>query len=211
MTRAWSLDVDRRLTLLRHARARLGPGQSEDALFSTEESPLSERGRAEAAGARDFLRDAKFDAAYASDAARAIETAEIVAAPHGLAVEVVPDLREFAFGRPGDTYEDVLAQIVGLAFDLAEDPDPLLSGGVRYAAEKARFAAALDRILARHERPLVVAHGVTNRVWLADVLGMPAWNLFALAQDHAAINVVDYADGRATLRLLNGRPAQLSG
>lgn len=196
----------RRLVLMRHGEAALAPGQSEGDLFSLGDLSLSARGRAEAEAARDLLAGFRFDAAFASASRRARETAEIVAAPHGLDVHVVPDLREFGFSAPGASYADVLARIGSVARALRDDADPLLPGGTRYSVERARFARAVDDALARHDRPLVVAHGLTNRAWLGGLLEMPPHALLRLAQDHACANVVDFAaDGRATLVALNWR------
>src|SRR5947208_8271356 len=60
--------------------------------------PLNEAGRSQAHELAEQLRHVSFDAVYSSDLRRAHETAEIVAAPHG--VPVVPDegLREIDIG-----------------------------------------------------------------------------------------------------------------
>lgn len=60
--------------------------------------PLSERGREQAREAAAQLAGVAITHAYASDLHRAFETAEIVAAPHRLAVTPDPRLREFDFG-----------------------------------------------------------------------------------------------------------------
>jgi broad specificity phosphatase PhoE len=48
--------------------------------------PLNDTGRAQAQALAQQLRDTPFDAVYTSDLRRAHETAEIVAAPHGVPV-----------------------------------------------------------------------------------------------------------------------------
>jgi broad specificity phosphatase PhoE len=56
--------------------------------------PLNETGRAQARALAEQLRGTPFDAVYASDLRRAHETAEIVAAPHGVPVLADEGLRE---------------------------------------------------------------------------------------------------------------------
>ena len=72
--------------------------------------PLSEEGRSQARRLAGRLRDEHFDAIYASDLIRAVETAAIVAEPHGLEVRRDPRLREFDFGEwEGLTWDEIVA------------------------------------------------------------------------------------------------------
>ena len=59
---------------------------------------LNERGIRQAEALRDQLRDVPFRAVVASDLHRAVQTATIVAAPHGLPVVSTPLLRERDWG-----------------------------------------------------------------------------------------------------------------
>jgi phosphosulfolactate synthase len=59
---------------------------------------LTERGREQAAQVADTFRHIRVQAVYASDLKRATDTADIIAAVHGLTVETTPDLRERCFG-----------------------------------------------------------------------------------------------------------------
>ena len=60
--------------------------------------PLNETGREQARALREQLRETPFDAVYSSDLRRAHETAEIVAAPHGVPVIADEGLREIDVG-----------------------------------------------------------------------------------------------------------------
>ena len=66
--------------------------------------PLNANGEAQARALADKLRDDRIDAVYASDLARARDTAAPVAEAHGLEVELLPGLREKDFG----TWEGLL-------------------------------------------------------------------------------------------------------
>jgi broad specificity phosphatase PhoE len=72
--------------------------------------PLSEEGRTQARRLSARLRGERFDVIYASDLIRAVETASIVAEPHGLAVRQDARLREFDFGAwEGLTWDEIVA------------------------------------------------------------------------------------------------------
>src|SRR3954451_11247139 len=60
--------------------------------------PLTERGRQQARPLAERLAAVDLDAVYASDLRRAWETAEAVAAPKGLQVGRLPELREVNVG-----------------------------------------------------------------------------------------------------------------
>lgn len=113
--------------------------------------PLNERGREQARRLADSFVEDGVDAIYASDLARARETAEILAARLGLPVVVDPDLREIDVGsREGLTGEEVGVR----EWD-----------GESKEAHRDRTLRALARIVAGHpgSRVLVVAHGGTLR------------------------------------------------
>ena len=62
------------------------------------EGELNEKGRAQAETVAQRLAAEQIDAVVASDLHRAIQTAEIIAAPHGLPVNTTPLLRERDWG-----------------------------------------------------------------------------------------------------------------
>lgn len=135
--------------------------------------PLSEVGRAQARAVREALRDHSFDAIYASDLQRAIETASIVAEPHGLSVESDPRIREFDFGAwEGLTWP----QIVERWPEFAEHGATAAKlyrpeGGERFEDVCARVQSFLDDLRRTpHENVLVVTHAGVLHAML-DVLG----------------------------------------
>ena len=158
--------------LMRHAEARKATGQAEDDLFSLGDLGLSARGRAQADAARDALAKEPLEAAYASPLARAQETARIVAAPHALKVRIDPRLAELPVG--GATYHEALENILELPHRI-EEHRPRLDA----------FAAAMEEIASRHACALVVAHGLSNRAFLARLQGIPFSEMLAIDQEHA--------------------------
>jgi len=125
--------------------------------------PLNESGRAQARALAEELRATPFDAVYTSDLRRAKETAEILAAAHGVPVHVDADLREIDVGSwSGLTREDIRRR-----FPDGERPD-----GETHEQHAARVLAAVERIARdnRGRRVLVVSHGGTFRR-VSEVLG----------------------------------------
>jgi broad specificity phosphatase PhoE len=129
--------------------------------------PLTARGRAQAAALAERLAAVELAAVVASDLARALRTAEAVAARRGLPVRVERDLREVDVGSwTGRTAAQVREDEPD-AYDRWRDGLPGWSGGETYDAMAARTVAAVLRVaadLGRDGRPLLlVGHGGTIR------------------------------------------------
>src|SRR2546430_15771723 len=70
------------------------------------DSPLTARGRQQAAAVADELAKVRFDRIISSDLSRTRDTAEVIAERHGLSGEVMPALREINVGdRTGKTFD----------------------------------------------------------------------------------------------------------
>jgi broad specificity phosphatase PhoE len=114
--------------------------------------PLNDRGREQARRLAEELAVEKLDAIYASDLARARETAEIVGAATGVEVIADHDLREIDVGsRQGRTWSEI---------DDRPDWD-----GEPHEVHAERVLRALRAIAERHpsQRVLVVTHGGSLR------------------------------------------------
>ncbi|HEV8179511.1 MAG TPA: histidine phosphatase family protein [Gaiellaceae bacterium] len=123
--------------------------------------PLSEFGRRQARQLAGDLEDEEFEALYASDLARARETAEIVGERLGLPVVLDRDLREKDWG----TWEGLTAV----------ERDRVEFVGESTEAHRERILRALWRISERHPgggRVLVVTHGGSMRRVQTETLGM---------------------------------------
>ncbi|WP_417067854.1 histidine phosphatase family protein [Niveibacterium terrae] len=125
---------------------------------------LNARGQAQARALAKSLTGQSFSAIYASDLARARETASVSAQELGLAVTTEPLLRERHYGDfQGRTYEES-RQAFPEAYErfIARDVDAdFPGGGESLTIFFARVRAALEAIAARHSgsHVLVVTHG----------------------------------------------------
>jgi broad specificity phosphatase PhoE len=134
------------------------------------DSPLTERGRQQAAAVADELAKVKFDRIVSSDLSRTRDTAEVIAKRHGVRVEVLPDLREIDVGeRTGKDFDETAA-LPGWN----EDGFVAWPGGETLQQVLARTLGAIDRLT--RESPgktiLIVGHGGVNRILLSHFLGI---------------------------------------
>ncbi|WP_076999368.1 histidine phosphatase family protein [Variovorax sp. KK3] len=110
------------------------------------------------------LADEEIGAIYASDLARAWQTAQAIARPRGLEVEPEPGLRERAFGHfEGRTFADIDASLPEQA-RLWRTRDPAFApegGGESLLAFRERVTGIASSLAQRHPGELVVlvAHG----------------------------------------------------
>ena len=170
--------------------------------------PLIEQGRRQArAAASELAARGGVHRVVSSGLSRCRETASIIAAALGVAVEIDDDLCEVDFG-----------QWEGLTFAVVEERwprelalwlgDPSISPpeGESYVALQHRVRAAQERIVNRHhgERICVVSHSRPIAMLAANLLEAPLGSLYRLHVDNASVSEFDYySDGPAVLREFN--------
>ncbi|OGK91786.1 MAG: hypothetical protein A2X51_00255, partial [Candidatus Rokubacteria bacterium GWC2_70_24] len=159
--------------------------------------PLSPLGEAQCEALARRLATVALAAVYSSDLLRSRRSAEILAAPHGLRTEALPELREFAMGRwEGLTAEEIRARDP-VAFEewMADIGRFQFPEGEHLEQVAVRAWRAFEGIAATHAgaRVAVVAHGGTNRAILCQALGIPLGRILALGQDYAALSVLEAA------------------
>jgi probable phosphoglycerate mutase len=123
-----------------------------------------------------------------------METARIIAADRSLEVAALAGLREIHLG-----------QWDGLSFRQVRErwPEAFRQRGTRMAGFRPpggeSFVDLQHRVVPVFEKAveqagrniLIVAHAGVNRMILCHLLGMPPANLFRLAQDRGAMNLID--------------------
>jgi alpha-ribazole phosphatase/probable phosphoglycerate mutase len=175
--------------------------------YGSLDTGLSPAGREQAARLAERLIAEPFAALCSSPRRRAIETAEAIAAPHGLGVAVVPEFRELDFGDfEGRTYDDIAAAHPELYRQWMEAPTRVqFPHGESFARMRERVLGAYHALLAPHDGQTIgiVAHGGVVRIVLAGALGLPDANLFRIAQRYGALNHICYLDGYPSVELMN--------
>jgi len=136
--------------------------------------PLTELGRRQAGELARTLADVPLDAVYASDLRRALETAETVAAPRGLPVSALAELREVDVGSWSGLTRAEAKERFPEGFRRWTDGSQGWEDGERYDRMAERVVAAVRRIATEHEggSVLVVAHGGPIRALHAAALGL---------------------------------------
>jgi len=190
------------VVLVRHAASRGAgkfAGQTDDS--------LSRQGRRQLQELSRKLSKFRFHAIFASDLTRAILTARPAARRQKLELQIRPGLREMHFGRwQGLSWEQIRRQEPRRADrwlkHFATEPIP---GAEPFRHFKQRVKSELKAIVDanRGRCVLVVTHAGVIRVALADALGMKNENIFRLAQDPCALNVVEHFAGALRVRCVN--------
>ena len=165
--------------------------------------PLNARGLEQARLAARALADEPIAAVYASDLQRAWQTAEAIAAPHGLSVIRDPGLRERCFG---DFEGHSFAALEPLHPELCarwrhRDPSFAAPGGESLRDFAARAQTALMTLAARHPAQLIVVavHGGVLDAFYRAATGQELQAPRSFELRNAALNRLLYAQGQLTL------------
>jgi probable phosphoglycerate mutase len=194
--------------LLRHGETPLTPQKRFSGSGGSDPS-LSQVGRyqaervAAALAARGTIQEV-----VSSPLARCRETAGIVAARLGLGVTVEDGLRETDFGAwEGLSFGEVRERYPDDMNAWLASPDAApTGGGESFAAVAHRVAATRDALVAAHRgrTVLLVSHVTPIKTLVRLALGAPPESLFRMELSAASLSALAYyADGNATLRLLN--------
>ena len=146
--------------------ARHGEAEYESPLLSDAGGSLSLTGRKQAQDLAESLANARVSAIYCSGLARAVQTAEIVAARLGVGVRVRDRLHEWLVGEyAGLEYVDGMYDDVLAAWGNG-DHEVRVPGGESGNEIRERMAEELEAIIDLHrgETVLVVSHGGAIRV-----------------------------------------------
>ena len=114
---------------------------------------LNDTGRQQAEALSDALKDEHFDAVVSSDLRRAMQTATILAVPHGLPLVTTPLLRERDWGDFTGRY---IHDLKGLDFPANVEPMDALLARARQFLDFVRQNSPDQRVLA-------VGHGIINK------------------------------------------------
>jgi broad specificity phosphatase PhoE len=164
-----------RVFLIRHGATQLS---TEDRFAGSTDVPLSADGRAQAERLARRLADDALTAVYASPLERTLDTARIVAAPHGLTPVPWDGLREIHHGHwEGLTRAEVESRYSSEYSRWEEDPYTFAPEGGECGLDvMARALPVVRQIVEAHpgENVGVVSHKATIRLVLSSLLGFDA-------------------------------------
>lgn len=209
-----------RLYLVRHGATQL---TAEDRFSGQIGVDLSDEGRDQARRLAERLSHHAISAVYCSPLSRTVETAAILAQPHGLAPLNRDGLREISHGRwEGLTRREVEHLFADEYASWEADPFTFApQAGESGLGVLARALPVIREIVVAHagQHVIVVSHKATLRLILSSLLGFDARGYRdRLDQSPACLNVLDFKDPvRARLMLFNdvshyqGQPRQAEG
>lgn len=167
---------------------------------------LNDQGRAEAEALADRLARVNLAAVYSSPMERALETAQAIAARHGLEVRVHPGLHEVDCG----TWSGLpVREVRGAPRWRALETYPTLNsypGGETIWQVQTRIVAALEEIRTAHAGQTVaaVSHADPIRAAVAHYIGLPLDLFRRLLISPASLSVLTFEPlpfGEDTLRV----------
>jgi probable phosphomutase (TIGR03848 family) len=190
------------LLLVRHA---LNDWVSDKLAGWTPDVHLNDEGRAQAEALAQRLADRPIAAIYASPLERAVETAQIIAGPHNMEVQIREGVGEVRYGEwTGQSLKDLAKedawQVVQFYPSGARFP-----GGEGIREMQARAVSELDAIAAAHpeETALVVSHADVIKAALAHYAGMHLDLFQRLVVNPASLSVVAFTQMGPRLVCLN--------
>jgi alpha-ribazole phosphatase len=158
---------------------------------------------------KERFADISISACYTSDLTRCVTGADIICGQFGIDPVRRSELRELNIGVwEGLTWQEIQSgwpeEWQARLADLVNHRVPR---GENLLDVQARVMPVVREIIERHcgQELLLVGHGGVNRIILLNAIGAPLENMFNIEQSYGCYNIIDYyADGRATVKLLNG-------
>jgi len=175
--------------LLHHGATDATRARSGSTPAPCEDPALAPAGVRQAEATRNFLAIRPIDHCYCSPLRSALQTAVIVAAPHGLTPKPLEALAECDLGHSGGL--DALS--IG-----RRDSDS-------FDALCGRMAEVMETIISQHpgQAVLVVGHHLANRAYLANVMGLSAAQVRHMRLDTCGISVIVRYGAETTVSTVN--------
>jgi broad specificity phosphatase PhoE len=168
---------------------------------------LDAEGIDQARRAAEVLRPLKITHMFTSPLLRAIQTAEWLARTHGLSPTIIDDLIEASLGEwEGLTWDAAQASHPAQYAAFHKNPGTVpYPGGESFLDAQKRMVPTLGRLAQAHpgERIAVVSHNITNRAYLAGLLGIPIDRAREIRQSNCGINVISCVGVKSTVETVN--------
>ena len=168
---------------------------------------LNEIGFREAELVGDYLKGKDIHVIYSSPLSRAMETARSIAQVFNLKVQPLEGIIDMSFGKwEGVSLKEVQTRDGELYRQWREEPHLItLPGGESLDEVRVRAMAALEEVIRYHKgmNIVLVSHRVINKVIICGILGIGNSHFWQIGQGTAAVNLIQYKEGKYILSLLN--------
>jgi probable phosphomutase (TIGR03848 family) len=155
---------------------------------------LNEEGRAQAQALGERLATSHLDGIYSSPLERAFETAQAVAAPHGLDVQIHKGIGEVQYGEwNGQSLWKLVKKPLWRSVQIYPS-GTRFPNGETIGEMQARVVAALDEIRTAHPQGIVaaVAHADVIKAATAFYVGVPLDLFQRLVISPASVTIVEF-------------------
>jgi len=174
--------------------------------FGRENVLLTDLGRRQAQAVADELSAAPLTRVLSSPLARAFEMAELIAAPHGIEVDVRDELIELDVGETEgiplsvlrETHAAFLAEWMG-----PNGPAVRMPGGESLEDLAARIRPLIGELRGGTGEVVIASHNFVIRVFICEALGIPLGQFRSFAVDLASISTMTLGDRRVSIATLN--------
>ncbi|TET48277.1 MAG: histidine phosphatase family protein [Dehalococcoidia bacterium] len=156
---------------------------------------LNETGVKQAELLSGYLSTSAIAAVYSSPLKRALKTAEIIAQPHKLKVDVEPDLIDFNFGKwQGLSHQEVKEKYRDLYATWITHPEQVrMPDGEALEDVSKRVIRVRNKVIENHRGTVViVGHRVVNKVMICTLLGLDNSHFWKIRQDTCGISIFSY-------------------
>ncbi|TXC85653.1 histidine phosphatase family protein [Metabacillus litoralis] len=177
------------------------------------DSPLTEKGILQARSVGKGLTDIHFEAAYASDSQRVLDTAKYAIGDRDIPLSVDTRLKEMNFGvfesllpqEISEQYGNALETLFSLELD-ASAPE-----GESYSQLFARTEQAVEEIVKKHESKggnvLIFSHGVTIGNYIIQLTNSKEFTI----HENCSVTVVSYLNGKRVIETVADTSFQEKG
>jgi len=169
--------------------------------------PLDETGLKQAELAGEYFKAMVIQGVYSSPLLRAWQTAEPIALFQNLKAQPIEGIIDMSFGNwEGHALQEIERIDPEIYRQWREEPHlAKLPGGESLDDVRFRAMAALEWVIKKHPEGSVVliSHRVVNKVLICGILGIDNSHFWQIAQDTAAINLIQYKRGRYVLSSMN--------
>ena len=156
---------------------------------------LNETGVKQAELLSGYLSTSAIETVYSSPLKRALKTAEIIAQPHKLKVNVDPDLIDFNFGKwQGLSHQEVKEKYRDLYATWITHPEQVrMPDGEALEDVSKRVIRVRNKVIENHRGTVViVGHRVVNKVMICTLLGLDNSHFWKIRQETCGISIFSY-------------------
>jgi broad specificity phosphatase PhoE len=169
--------------------------------------PLDETGLKQAELTGGYFKEMVIQGIYSSPLSRAWQTAERIARSQNLKVQPLEGIIDMSFGNwEGHAHLEIQRIDPETYRQWREYPHlAKLPGGETLDDVRKRAMFALEEVIELNpgKTLALVSHRVVNKVLICGILGIDHSHFWQIAQDTAAINLIQYKRGRYVLSFMN--------